>query len=653
MKYDIEIDAEESTSSHALVLDLVGGGKRVLDVGCATGYLAKVLGERSNKVSGVEVDPESAEQARPYLERLVVADLDNVDLSAELAGEQFDVIVFADVLEHLKDPASTLRQARSLLGEGGYAVISIPNVAHGAVRLSLLQGDFQYRSLGLLDDTHIRFFTRSGVEDLLRSAGYAAVDVRRTTASPFETEIPVSPGDVPAEAVSLVASDPDSTTYQFVFSAVPLGPGNEKAMEVLAARDREIALLRRSVADIARSFDAVVPVPTVGVLDGGSATLAAFDQLRVAVYLAELRRRIAGVEVRAYSLAEAPGVAFDGEPLYPVHPRHPDRMAELAGRLASMVMSGAPATTAAMATGLEAAEVPVRRLEDPAFGDPPELLALAAALFDATFLQRRVQYLRVTEAVPALGDFALGYLRGPGGDVHAGAIESIARLRGLDSVRLPADCHPLDLLGMVAASAVVVTDYPHLAALATGLGRPTIVAAQPASAAASWAEALGLPTGFGSKLVSLAGDVDAGDPGPPREVLLRVAGTAFDELAGPLLSALAPKLGATARERVDELVRRVEVLEAVNDGLRRALSHERASAAARMAQLALPDDEQALDLAGSPRRPFAPRAAEATAATEAQLAELRAEIQRIYSTKLMRTAKPLRSLYARLRSVAR
>lgn len=220
-KYDTVVDLADRNNSHTLMVELVGSQKRVLDVGCANGYLAKVLTERGNTVSGVEYDEKAAEQARPFLEQLVVGDLETLDLLTELGPGRFDVVVFGDVLEHLRDPLPVLRQARALLAPGGYVVLSIPNVAHGAVRLSLLRGRFDYGPLGLLDETHIRFFTRDNLKALLHDAGFAATDFLRTTAGLFDTELRVSAGDFPPELVEQVEADPDATTYQFVVRAVP------------------------------------------------------------------------------------------------------------------------------------------------------------------------------------------------------------------------------------------------------------------------------------------------------------------------------------------------------------------------------------------------------------------------------------------------
>jgi 2-polyprenyl-3-methyl-5-hydroxy-6-metoxy-1,4-benzoquinol methylase/outer membrane murein-binding lipoprotein Lpp len=220
-KYDIVVDLSLEDNSHTMMVRLVGANKRVLDVGCANGYLARVLVENGCTVSGVEVDAAAAEQARSLLQDLVVGDLEQLDLAAELGTGRFDVVVLGDVLEHLRDPLPVLRSVRPLLAQGGYVVMSIPNVAHGAVRVSLLKGRFDYRPLGLLDTTHLRFFTRESLTALLHDAGLAPTDFLRTTAGLFETEQELRPDDVPADLVEQVMSDPDASTYQFVVRAVP------------------------------------------------------------------------------------------------------------------------------------------------------------------------------------------------------------------------------------------------------------------------------------------------------------------------------------------------------------------------------------------------------------------------------------------------
>lgn len=237
-RYDVDVDLSNRNNSHTLMVELVGGTKRVLDVGCSTGFLARTLVERGCTVSGLECDPESAEEARPYLTRLVVGDVEQTDLAEAFGDERFDVIVFGDVLEHLVDPLAVLRSAGRLLADRGSVVASIPNVAHGSVRLALLAGRFDYQPLGLLDSTHLRFFTRSSIEALFRDAGLVPVDVRRTTAGFFDTPLPLTEAEVSPDVVEKILTDPESTTYQFVLRAV--------------ADDADLAIARNSALEDSR-----------------------------------------------------------------------------------------------------------------------------------------------------------------------------------------------------------------------------------------------------------------------------------------------------------------------------------------------------------------------------------------------------------------
>src|SRR4051794_10755635 len=265
-RYDTDIDLSNRNNSHTLMVELVGGDKRVLDVGCATGYLARVLGERGCTVSGLEADPIAAEEARPYLERLVVGDVEALDLLETFGDDRFDVVVFGDVLEHLRDPLAALRKARTVLAERGSVVASIPNIAHGSVRLALLAGRFDYQELGLLDNTHVRFFTRSSIEDLFREAGMVPIDVRRTTAGFFDTPVPVRESEFAPEVVDAVLADPESTTYQFVLRAVPddadaavakLRTDAEGQRARIASLETDLAVARRTVQELlARAEDA-------------------------------------------------------------------------------------------------------------------------------------------------------------------------------------------------------------------------------------------------------------------------------------------------------------------------------------------------------------------------------------------------------------
>jgi len=233
LRYDTDIDLANPNNSHTLMVELIGGSKRVLDVGCATGYLARALRDRDCSVSGLEFDPVAAEEARPHLDTLVVGNAEEIDLLEAFGEQRFDVVVFGDVLEHLRDPLAVLRSARRLLDDGGSVVASIPNVAHGSLRLALMAGRFDYQPLGLLDSTHLRFFTRA--------SGF------------FDTPLPVSEAEFPPEVVEAVLADPESSTYQFVLRAV-----NDDADAAVSRLHADAEALRSRVAGLERELAAAL-----------------------------------------------------------------------------------------------------------------------------------------------------------------------------------------------------------------------------------------------------------------------------------------------------------------------------------------------------------------------------------------------------------
>jgi 2-polyprenyl-3-methyl-5-hydroxy-6-metoxy-1,4-benzoquinol methylase len=192
------VAAHGLSASHRIVLDEIPDGARVLDVGCATGYLAAELSCRGCIVDGIEFDPAAAQQARAHCREVTVGDLEAPETRAEvqrmLAGAGVggpDFIICADVLEHLRDPSTALAWLRTLLAPGGRAVISVPNIAHWTGRRALLRGRFDYTDFGLFDRTHLRFFTRASAAELARRAGFAVRAERLAGAPlPLESRVP-------------------------------------------------------------------------------------------------------------------------------------------------------------------------------------------------------------------------------------------------------------------------------------------------------------------------------------------------------------------------------------------------------------------------------------------------------------------------------
>lgn len=152
------------------VLDATEPGDRVLEAGVSSGYFASVLVRAGLRVDGHELDPVVAERARLVCETVHVGDLQSFDVD-ELDGD-YKVLLFGDTLEHIPDPPAVLRRLRTHLQPDGALIISIPNVANWMIRLSLLAGRFTYTDRGILDRTHLRFYTERTLTAMLLEAGF-------------------------------------------------------------------------------------------------------------------------------------------------------------------------------------------------------------------------------------------------------------------------------------------------------------------------------------------------------------------------------------------------------------------------------------------------------------------------------------------------
>jgi 2-polyprenyl-3-methyl-5-hydroxy-6-metoxy-1,4-benzoquinol methylase len=161
------------------ILSYVGGNKRVLDTGCATGYLAKRLKEKSCYVVGIEGDEKAAEVARQFCDEVIVSDVEKIE-NLPRYENFFDVIVYGDILEHLKRPDLVLMKFRRYLSSNGYVVASIPNVAYWRSRLNLLLGRFEYDDFPGIDKSHLRFFTLKTMKELFKNTGYKIAKIDYT-----------------------------------------------------------------------------------------------------------------------------------------------------------------------------------------------------------------------------------------------------------------------------------------------------------------------------------------------------------------------------------------------------------------------------------------------------------------------------------------
>jgi O-antigen biosynthesis protein len=180
MKYFAKIDLSNKNNSHTLAFDLIqqiseGKCLEILEVGCSAGYFGAALKDVGHKVWGVEPDHEAAEVASTHLDGVFEGFIQ--DFFKINADRKFDVISFGDVLEHIPYPEEILLLCRLHLNNDGVIVASVPNVAHLAIRTMLLEGRWDYAELGILDRTHLRFFTRSSLIKLFSDAAYQVMRV--------------------------------------------------------------------------------------------------------------------------------------------------------------------------------------------------------------------------------------------------------------------------------------------------------------------------------------------------------------------------------------------------------------------------------------------------------------------------------------------
>jgi SAM-dependent methyltransferase len=225
-KYDYAIDLTDD-SAQARVVRMVGEGKRVLEIGAGPGSMTRVLrGQRGCQVTAIEIDPESLQSLTPHCERVYAVDLNEAAWPKTLEHEPaFDVVVVADVLEHLYDPWTALQHMKGCIGADGYLIASIPHAGHSAVVACLLDENFEYREAGLLDKTHIRFFGIRNIQDLFDRADLAIVEAQFVVRLPEDTELAPAWGRLPASTRIALLKNPFGTVYQVVIKAVPARKG--------------------------------------------------------------------------------------------------------------------------------------------------------------------------------------------------------------------------------------------------------------------------------------------------------------------------------------------------------------------------------------------------------------------------------------------
>ena len=238
--------------SLAKLARLIRPGSLVLDLGAGPGVLGRYLAEMLNcVVDGVEYSPAAVAEAAPWYRQLECADLERIKLAECFAGCRYDFILCADILEHLRQPGALLAQLTGLLAPGGRVLLSVPNAAYAGLIAELLAGDFRYRPEGLLDETHLRFFTRASLLRLLAEHGLRSIALDATVAALDRSECAEQwtaggwAEALPPAVIRALLDRPEALIYQFIVIAAPIsGEGDaieQVPVEAVAAAQATLA----------------------------------------------------------------------------------------------------------------------------------------------------------------------------------------------------------------------------------------------------------------------------------------------------------------------------------------------------------------------------------------------------------------------------
>ena len=246
MAYISTIDTTNKNNSHTIAIDFLLEKSnnrllKILDVGCSEGYLGGYLKNLGHTVLGVEMNPQSAHKASEVLDSVYNGSIS--EYFNHHSDEKFDVILFGDVLEHIADPNEVLEVCHKHLNNNGFIIVSLPNVAHAAIRAMLLEGRWEYADLGILDRTHLRFFTKDSAKALFEQAQYDIEDIGQVHL-PIEVVDQLCNLNLNQTYIDLVnklvSDEPDAMVFQNIFLAEPK---RENAVRIVAyVPNKELSL---------------------------------------------------------------------------------------------------------------------------------------------------------------------------------------------------------------------------------------------------------------------------------------------------------------------------------------------------------------------------------------------------------------------------
>jgi 2-polyprenyl-3-methyl-5-hydroxy-6-metoxy-1,4-benzoquinol methylase len=227
MTYDFELDIT-TRNSNSVILKNIKTQSRVLEIGCAHGRMTKYLKEQLGCTVDIIEKNKSGHNASAYARTSLVGSRGDIEKKFTIRrllntnrwhsdSSIYDYIIFADVLEHLVEPDKVLIKCAKLLEVNGVIWISVPNISHNAVLIDLLQDKFEYRDFGLLDKTHLKFFTENSLEQMIDKCGLKVVNKEDLYNAVEYTEFKNSYDQVPVAVSDYLRNRPNGEVYQFVW----------------------------------------------------------------------------------------------------------------------------------------------------------------------------------------------------------------------------------------------------------------------------------------------------------------------------------------------------------------------------------------------------------------------------------------------------
>lgn len=224
-KYEYNASMRPSGAA-AKAARMTGKNKRVLEIGAGPGSVTRILHNQGNcRVTAVEIDAGYFEKLSPYCEHIHQCDLNDDKWASVVATDgKFQVVVAADVLEHLQNPEATLRAMKKLVDSDGYVIVSLPHVGHNGIIACMIEGDFAYSNAGLLDKTHLHFFGIENIQRLFDEAGYVILEAEFVVLKPERTEFADFWQRLPTRQKRCLSQNRYGGIYQVVIKAKPSLP---------------------------------------------------------------------------------------------------------------------------------------------------------------------------------------------------------------------------------------------------------------------------------------------------------------------------------------------------------------------------------------------------------------------------------------------